>query len=109
MPKNHPNAQVPGHARTVIRYFRLSPRDDAQLARDIQRSGAASLSEYVRFRLFTGKRSAEVPAWEQFRDWRNEAIRLTAAIAGLPASRARDAAVRAAEEMFKTVSRWRNR
>lgn len=105
----HPHACEPGHARTIKRSFRLSPRDDALLERDIARSGATSLSAYVRFRLLTGKRDTVLPAWTTLRDWRNEAIKLTTEIARAPSSWARTRAIQAAEEMFKTVSRWRKK
>jgi hypothetical protein len=103
MPKS-PHAAEPGHRRDHWVKFRVSERDYHRVLDRAKKSGARTLSAYLRAAALTGTQ-IELPAWETLRDLRNEAIRLSTSISKMEPGPDRTKALAAAINAFDRISR----
>jgi Mobilization protein NikA len=103
MPK-HPHAAEPGHRRDHWVKFRVSERDYCRVLDRSKKSGARTLSAYLRATALTGTQ-IELPPWETLRDLRNQMIGLTSAISQMEPSQIRTKALEAAIIAFDRISR----
>lgn len=93
------------HVRNRIVTLRMTDHDYKRLADRALRSGATTVSAYIRHACLTGK-EFEMPAWAELRALRNEVIKLAAAIQAARPGPARDTALETATLALERICRF---